>query len=116
MSSCFDCGSPVTPEDRFCGNCGLALQPAPRAEGGAARSSTPLTGEPGAFMREGGASEPVGAIHVFRGAGFVLRCPHCDNALATIVRADDRRVWIGFPGIRRLEVVTSQPRSSEPST
>ena len=63
-----------------------------------------------------GASEPVGAIHVFRGAGFVLRCPHCDNALATIVRADDRRVWIGFPGIRRLEVVTSQPRSSEPST
>ncbi|HEX8290364.1 MAG TPA: protein kinase [Pyrinomonadaceae bacterium] len=33
MSSCFDCGSPVAPEDRFCGNCGLALQPAPRAGG-----------------------------------------------------------------------------------
>jgi serine/threonine-protein kinase len=41
MSSCFDCGSPVAPEDRFCGNCGLALQPAPRAEGGAASSSAP---------------------------------------------------------------------------
>ena len=26
MSSCFDCGSPVTPEDRFCGNCGLAIE------------------------------------------------------------------------------------------
>ncbi|HEX7314182.1 MAG TPA: protein kinase [Pyrinomonadaceae bacterium] len=38
MSSCFDCGSPVSVEDRFCGNCGLALQPAPRAEGGAASS------------------------------------------------------------------------------
>ena len=27
MSSCLDCGSPVAPEDRFCGNCGLALRP-----------------------------------------------------------------------------------------
>ena len=26
--------------------------------------------------RNCGASEPVGAIHVFRGAGFVLRSPH----------------------------------------
>src|SRR6478752_6684810 len=31
-----------------------------------------------------GASEPVGAAHVFRGAGVVLRCPHCDNVLVTI--------------------------------
>ncbi|HEX8556792.1 MAG TPA: protein kinase [Pyrinomonadaceae bacterium] len=42
MSSCFDCGSPVSPEDRFCGNCGLALRPAPRpgaaAEGAGASS------------------------------------------------------------------------------
>jgi hypothetical protein len=52
-----------------------------------------------------GATEPVGAIHVFRGAGFVLRCPHCDNALVTIVK-DDARVWIGFPGMRRLLVDT----------
>src|SRR5215216_2076415 len=38
MSSCYDCGAPVAPEDRFCGNCGLALQPAgrPGAEGGGA--------------------------------------------------------------------------------
>jgi serine/threonine-protein kinase len=61
MSSCFDCGSPVAPEDRFCGNCGLALQPAPRAgaEGGAASSSLPLTREPGAFAESGGAAEPA---------------------------------------------------------
>ena len=50
-----------------------------------------------------GATEAVGAIHVFRGAGIVLRCPHCDNALVKIVR-DDTRLWIGFPGVRTLEV------------
>lgn len=50
-----------------------------------------------------GASEAVGATHVFRGAGIVLRCPHCDNALVKIVKADTR-VWIGFPGVRALEI------------
>jgi Family of unknown function (DUF6510) len=50
-----------------------------------------------------GATDAVGAIHVYRGAGTVLRCPHCDNALVTIVEAD-RRVWIGLPGVRTLQV------------
>jgi hypothetical protein len=50
-----------------------------------------------------GAAEAVGAIHVFRGAGVVLRCPHCNNPLIKVVR-DDTRLWIGFPGIRTLEV------------
>jgi hypothetical protein len=50
-----------------------------------------------------GAADAVGALHVFRGAGIVMRCPHCDNALVTIVR-DDTRVWIGFPGVRTLQV------------
>jgi Family of unknown function (DUF6510) len=50
-----------------------------------------------------GAAEAVGAIHVFRGAGVVLRCPRCNNPLIKIVR-DDTRLWIGFPGIRTLEV------------
>ena len=50
-----------------------------------------------------GAAEAVGAIHVFRGAGIVLRCPHCDNPLVKIVRGD-ARLWIGFPGVRTLEV------------
>ena len=46
-SSCFDCGTPVAQEDRFCGNCGLALQPRPGAEGGAASSPPELpTPEP----------------------------------------------------------------------
>ena len=50
-----------------------------------------------------GASEPLGAVHVFRGAGDVLCCPHCDNTLMKIVQ-DDTRMWIGFQGIRTLEV------------
>ena len=50
-----------------------------------------------------GASDAVGAVHVFRGADMVLRCPHCDNALMTIVK-DETRLWIGFAGLRTLNV------------
>jgi len=51
-----------------------------------------------------GEAEAVGATHIFRGAGIVMCCPHCDNALMQIVR-DDTRLWIGFQGVRMLEVV-----------
>ena len=50
-----------------------------------------------------GAAGPVGAIHVFRGAGIVLRCPRCGNNLAKIVKSDSR-VWIDLRGLRTLEV------------
>ena len=50
-----------------------------------------------------GSTEPVGAIHVYRGAGIVMRCPHCDNALVKIV-TDGARLWISCPGIRALEL------------
>jgi hypothetical protein len=50
-----------------------------------------------------GAAEPVGAVHVFRGAGIVLRCPHCDNTLGKIV-SSETRVWIALPGVRALEI------------
>ena len=50
-----------------------------------------------------GAREAVGAAHVYQGAGFVLRCPLCDEALLKIVRADGR-MWIAFPGLQTLEV------------
>ena len=50
-----------------------------------------------------GAADAVGATHVFRGAGIVMRCRHCDNALVTIVK-DNERVWIGFPGVRAVQV------------
>ena len=50
-----------------------------------------------------GAAEAFGATHVFRGAGVVMRCPHCDDALVTIIE-DDTRVWIGFRGVRTVQV------------
>jgi hypothetical protein len=49
------------------------------------------------------AAGPVGAAHLYRGAGIVLRCSHCDNVLAKIVK-NDSRVWIDLTGIRTLEV------------
>jgi recombinational DNA repair protein (RecF pathway) len=50
-----------------------------------------------------GTPGPVGAVHVYRGAGIVLRCSHCSNTLAKIVKSDSR-VWIDLTGIRALEV------------
>jgi hypothetical protein len=50
-----------------------------------------------------GATDAVGALHVFRGAGIVVRCAHCENALVTIVK-EDTRVWIGFLVVRTLQV------------
>jgi hypothetical protein len=52
-----------------------------------------------------GAREPIGAVRVFLGAGAVLRCPRCDNALVKIVRSDER-VWMALPGVQSLELPT----------
>jgi Family of unknown function (DUF6510) len=49
------------------------------------------------------ATEAVGALHVFRGAGIVMRCPRCENVLVTVVRGN-ARVWIGYAGLRTLQV------------
>jgi uncharacterized protein DUF6510 len=50
-----------------------------------------------------GAAGPVGAVHLYRGAGIVLRCPHCNNVLAKIVK-NHSQAWIDLRGIRTLEV------------
>ena len=50
-----------------------------------------------------GAAGPFGALHVYRGAGFVLRCPHCDNVIGTIVE-DDTRMWISLSGAGTVQV------------
>jgi Family of unknown function (DUF6510) len=50
-----------------------------------------------------GAAEPIGAVRVYRGAGVVLRCRHCDNTLAKIVRSETR-LWVDFPGVRALQL------------
>ena len=50
-----------------------------------------------------GAVEPIGALHVYRGAGIVLRCPHCNDVIGKIVQADTR-VWISLSGARTMQV------------
>jgi Family of unknown function (DUF6510) len=50
-----------------------------------------------------GESAAVGAMHAFRGAGIVLRCPHCDNALVKIVESGTR-MWMDFGGMQTLEI------------
>jgi len=45
----------------------------------------------------------VGAMHVFRGAGIVMCCPNCDNAVAKIVK-DGTRMWMNFGGMQALEI------------
>jgi hypothetical protein len=62
-----------------------------------------------------GATGALGTTHVFQGAGIVMRCAHCDNALVTIVK-DDTRVWIGFPGIRTVQVAVPPPQGLAPSS
>jgi hypothetical protein len=50
-----------------------------------------------------GTPGPVGAVHVYRSAGLVLRCPHCNAVLVRVVEGDQRR-WIDLRGLRTLEV------------
>jgi hypothetical protein len=49
------------------------------------------------------AAEPVGAMHVYRGAGIVLRCPHCESVLMRAV-VGETRPWLDLRGLRSLEV------------
>jgi hypothetical protein len=53
-----------------------------------------------------GKAGPIGAVHVYRGAGTVLRCPYCDNVLAKIVE-DGERLWITLAGMRSLQVTAT---------
>jgi Family of unknown function (DUF6510) len=52
-----------------------------------------------------GATEAVGAVHVYRAAGTVLRCPHCDAVLMKIV-SDGTRVWFDLRGVRTMQMRT----------
>jgi hypothetical protein len=50
-----------------------------------------------------GAEEPIGALRAYRGAGVVLRCPHCDHALVRITE-NATGVWISLDGVRGLRM------------
>ena len=49
-----------------------------------------------------GKAEPLGAVHVYRGAGTVLRCPHCGSVLAKIVRRGSLSC-VDLSGLRALQ-------------
>ena len=51
-----------------------------------------------------GAKREVGALHVYRAAGIVVRCPDCDSVLLRIVEAPDR-TWIDFRGLSTVELL-----------
>jgi hypothetical protein len=55
-----------------------------------------------------GAAGPVGAVHLYRGAGIVLRCPHCNNVLAKI--STSKEVPASCSAARTA--TTCSPRSS----
>ena len=50
-----------------------------------------------------GSAGHVGAARLYRAAGIVLRCPHCDAVLMKIVTAEER-VWIDSRGLRTLQL------------
>ena len=50
-----------------------------------------------------GAEREVGAIHVYRAAGVVARCPDCDTVLLRVVEAGDR-IWVDLRGLTTLEL------------
>jgi Family of unknown function (DUF6510) len=53
-----------------------------------------------------GTAGPVGAARLYRTAGLVLRCPHCDAVLMKIVTAGER-VWIDSRGLRTIELAVA---------
>lgn len=50
-----------------------------------------------------GTAGQVAAVRLYRTAGLVLRCPHCDAVLMKIVTAGER-VWIDSRGLRTLQL------------
>jgi ribosomal protein S27E len=48
-----------------------------------------------------GTSMQLGAVHVFRSAGVVLRCPTCGNVLAKIVKRETE-ACVDLTGLRAL--------------
>jgi hypothetical protein len=50
-----------------------------------------------------GATDQVGAVRVYRAAGYVLRCQHCEAVLAKVV-TDGSRTWLDLRGLRSLEL------------
>ena len=53
----------------------------------------------------GGAVRHVGALHVYRAAGIVVRCPDCDTVLMRIVESPER-TWIDLQGVSSMQIAS----------
>jgi hypothetical protein len=51
-----------------------------------------------------GAVREVGALHVYRAAGVVVRCPDCDTVLMCIVEGRDR-TWVDCRGLSAVQIL-----------
>ena len=51
-----------------------------------------------------GAMRQVGALHVYRAAGIVVRCPDCESVLMQVVESPER-TWVSLQGVRALQVL-----------
>ncbi|MCA1633437.1 MAG: zinc-ribbon domain-containing protein [Acidobacteria bacterium] len=63
MTTCLNCGAENTSEDRFCGNCGLAVQTDSQGADAAARAGAPVfnpsRGDSSAFAQDDETEEPT---------------------------------------------------------
>ena len=50
-----------------------------------------------------GAERHVGALHVYRAAGIVVRCPDCEAVLMRIVESP-QQTWIDLQGVASLQI------------
>lgn len=50
-----------------------------------------------------GAERQVGAMHVYRAAGIVVRCPDCDMVLMRVVESP-QRTWIDMQGLVTTQI------------
>ena len=50
-----------------------------------------------------GAERHVGALHVYRAAGIVVRCPDCEAVLMRIVESP-QRTWIDPQGFASMQI------------
>jgi hypothetical protein len=50
-----------------------------------------------------GARREVGALHVYRAAGIVVRCPDCESVLMQVVESQ-QHTWISLHGVSALQV------------
>lgn len=50
-----------------------------------------------------GAERHVGAMHVYRAAGIVVRCPDCEAVLMRVVESP-QRTWIDLQGVASMQI------------